>query len=598
MSLADEIALASGDDSQTKTKTKKERSLADQIEAAHVSVSNNNKQATESESYNPTGSDFENYAAGVGKSVYDVGRGSGQILRTGLSYLPNGEAMSDKMGLTTTADVDEAKKRDAALMKTKAGVVGDISGNVATTLLPFGAAAKGLNYAAKGLNLAAKVGVPLASTGASVATTGVKLSSMLANPTTYTAGAASGALNGALQPTGTGDNRLHNTAYGAAAGLVGNGLANTIGRVAVPVKNALSTTSQKSLQILRDAGLPIDLAQATGSSLLNTAKSSFTDNPFTKGAQLAANAVQGSAFTRAALRFIGADAPAGTREVMGATHDRIDNVFQDILNRNDIALKDTHISKIADVQKAALDESQSSVSNFANRLVGLVREDGTAPGQQVYNIKKDLDRLSSSPDTTLAYHARQLRSTVMDTIHESLSPTDQMAFAEVRGQFRDMKRIEPALDKSGTGEISPSMLANVFSQKANRAASIYGKGDQGLLELAQAGKQFLGDKTPNSGTTGRLTALGLPLLAGGAAGGASGYNGDYEGAISKAALGAGAMIVAPKIGQYIINGSGANRYMTQGIKNTMLRDMLQSPQNQELVGGAIRRLPGASISAQ
>ena len=52
-------------------------------------------------------------AAGLGKAVYDTGRGVGQ--RIG-DLLPGG--ISAALGLPTAADVDAARRRDAALMNT------------------------------------------------------------------------------------------------------------------------------------------------------------------------------------------------------------------------------------------------------------------------------------------------------------------------------------------------------------------------------------------------------------------------------------------------------------------------------------------------
>jgi hypothetical protein len=57
---------------------------------------------------------FDRGAAGAGKAIVDTVRGAGQWL-----------------GLTDRADVAESRKRDAALMNTTAGMVGNIGGNLA-----------------------------------------------------------------------------------------------------------------------------------------------------------------------------------------------------------------------------------------------------------------------------------------------------------------------------------------------------------------------------------------------------------------------------------------------------------------------------------
>src|SRR6476646_2339053 len=84
----------------------------------------------------PTASDptagmsgFDKFAAGLGKSVYDTGRGLGQALQT-LVSAPKGAE------LVPQQSVDEAKRLDAPLMKTGAGIGGNVVGNLLMTLGP------------------------------------------------------------------------------------------------------------------------------------------------------------------------------------------------------------------------------------------------------------------------------------------------------------------------------------------------------------------------------------------------------------------------------------------------------------------------------
>ncbi|UOF78611.1 hypothetical protein [Bacteriophage sp.] len=67
--------------------------------------------------------------AGAGKAFADTGRGVGQLLR---KVMPDKAA--DAIGLPTQADIDEAKRLDAPLMKTTAGKVGNVGGSVAIAL--------------------------------------------------------------------------------------------------------------------------------------------------------------------------------------------------------------------------------------------------------------------------------------------------------------------------------------------------------------------------------------------------------------------------------------------------------------------------------
>ena len=86
------------------------------------------------ETFNPTeGNSFlQNSMIGAGKAVVDTGRGVRQLL----SKIGIGDEKAIQQ------EIDDAKERDAALMSTGGGMVGNIGGQIAMTLLPGGAAVK------------------------------------------------------------------------------------------------------------------------------------------------------------------------------------------------------------------------------------------------------------------------------------------------------------------------------------------------------------------------------------------------------------------------------------------------------------------------
>ena len=539
--------------------------------------------STKPASISPLGSDIENFSAGAGKAVVDTGRGLKQLMDIPAQFLekkfPGLSAWGQSLGLpsaadsaeATNADVAQSRVTDAPLMKTKAGFSGNIAGNIATTIAPLG--------------LAAKAGTYIRGSDAAAA---------LMNPANYKSAILAGAMNGAIQPTIGDESKIANIGIGAIAGAGGNLATNMIGRVAQPVVNALSSAHEKAVSVLQNAGIPLDAAQKTGSTFLNKLRSGFSDNPFTAGAQKDLASAQQAGYNKAVLSSIGESASAATPEVMDAASRRINGVFSDVLNRNNVKITDPALSRIASVQAAATEEEKKPVAAIADRLMNAIQADGTIPGQAAYGIKKDLDRLAASPDTTLGYHAKQLRSALMDTINDSLSTTDQAAFSQARGQFRDLKRIEPAIDRMGNGDISAPKLANIMAQKANRGASLYGRGDQTLVDLAHAGNMLLPDKAPNSGSIGRgVMQMALPLAAGGAQGA---YTGDWE----KAALTAGGMYAVPKAAQYLVNSPATSQYLSQGMQGAMtpIRNFLQLPQTSNLIGGTIRRIPSSFESAK
>lgn len=128
----------------------------------------------------PTPQWLDRVLAGMGKAVYDTGRGIKQIATL------NG----------SQGEVNAAHTLDAPLMNTGAGVAGNVLGQIGTATLPGAAIAKG----AQGIPMLARAG------------------SALYAPQTVLEAAAGGALQGAVQPVPTGESRTLNAAIGAAGG--------------------------------------------------------------------------------------------------------------------------------------------------------------------------------------------------------------------------------------------------------------------------------------------------------------------------------------------------------------------------------------------
>lgn len=155
----------------------------------------------------------EKFAAGVGKSLFDTGRGAGQLL-----------------GLVDREDVDAARRRDAPLMDTGAGLAGNITGTVGQILAP-GAVAK----------LGTMVPQLANAPRALAALEAVKAASL---PNTIRGAAVQGAALGAIQPRGEGDSIGGNMAMGGLLGAGGAAIPRIPGAVsnlaarAMPAFNA------------------------------------------------------------------------------------------------------------------------------------------------------------------------------------------------------------------------------------------------------------------------------------------------------------------------------------------------------------------------
>lgn len=135
-------------------------------------------------------SSYSNAAAGAGKAMYDSARGIGQLA-----------------GTVSEEDVLKSRQRDAALMKTTAGQVGNVGGYAAQVIGP---------------------GAVLGSAGKTAASANMLKSAdvfnklrNLAFPSSLAGNMAQGAGLGFIQPTVEGESRLGNAGVGALAGGVG-----------------------------------------------------------------------------------------------------------------------------------------------------------------------------------------------------------------------------------------------------------------------------------------------------------------------------------------------------------------------------------------
>jgi len=178
----------------------------------------------QAEKINPTDdmSSGQLLAAGAGKAVADVGRGSKQMLAEKGNRMNLAQALSPQQQMTMQAwgkgdrlqqkvipdeglaginkEIADSRRLDAPLMDTGWGTTGNIGGNVLMTLPAL---------AIPGVN-------------------------------TYTGAAAMGGAVGALQPTTEGESRGVNTLVGAGAGLAGQGIGSAIGKAVNAAKGKVS----------------------------------------------------------------------------------------------------------------------------------------------------------------------------------------------------------------------------------------------------------------------------------------------------------------------------------------------------------------------
>jgi hypothetical protein len=520
---------------------------------------------------------LDKFMAGAGKSVVDTGRGLKQLGIEALDLVRPKQVQDLVAGTPAEqyrAQMSQVKAQDADLMGSGAGIAGNIAGTLATTMIPAGALSKvggAAGAAARGF----------------------------INPQTLRGAAAGGAALGAIQPVGTDDSRIANAGIGALTSGAGQALIKGLGRIAQPIKNALSPVDQKAVDTLKAAGVPLDAAQASGSQRAMQLKRFLADNPLTAGGQAGQAEKTAAGFTQAALKEIGEDASVADEAVLGRATQRIGQVFDDVAARNPIKVDDSLLTGIAEISDQATKELEGAQAAVIVRQADEIVAKGASgviDGKAYQNLKSTLDRISGGANQQIGHLARQLRSQLDEALQRSASDADYMALKTARKQYGNLQSIINAVNPDGN--VSPAKLYNAMNVKAfgQKKAMATGIGQKQLAKLAKAGKRVIPDRMPNSGTTPRaLLQLALPGAIG------AGYGAAQGGDLSDIAGYAAGGVAAPYLLQKAMNNPAAVEYLTQGLRGPTRNLLLASgttPANLLLRGAPTAGLLGLQTQQQ
>jgi hypothetical protein len=471
-------------------------------------------------------STFQKFAAGLGKSMVDTGRGVGQL-----------------MGLVSQQEIDESAKTDKALMGTTAGLIGNVGGQVAQMAIPGAGAAKGLQMAGLGGKLLAGGAIARAAAG--------------------------GASFAASQPVLTGNSRAENAAIGGLAGGAGQGAVSGLQALAKPAAAAMSPAVSQLAAKAEAMGIPISAAQLSDSKFVKTLASVLEKLPFT-GAGNTRTAQQQS-FNQAVSKTFGEDAPAITQQVYSNAKSRIGGEFERLSSQNSLNVSDGLLNKLVTLQDEAQrfgsNDTARAVASAIDELLSKADKSGVVPGKAYQSLDSKLGKMTKTGDEKAMYLA-QVRDAVRSSMDDSISKPDQAAWKLAREQYKNLKTIRDLVAKEGAdGNISPALLAGrMNSSPAGKEAMAMGRGGE-MGDLARIGQQFLKDKIPDSGTAGRLAAMG-----------AMGGGGYALGIDPKTLLLTAAGGATAGRGLNILLNSGAGRnFMLNGSQNANQLARLMSP---------------------
>lgn len=385
------------------------------------------------------------------------------------------------------------------------------------------------------MNRAAEKAAPFSAFLSNVGTAAPAM--ILPGANTVLGSAVIGGLTGAAQPTIDGESALQNTAIGTAAGGVGAGIARALGSATRPrVGN--------DQRLLTDSGIGLTPGQNAG-GVAKAIEDKATSLPIVgdiinSSRQRGIEDFNAAAIDRARLPGstaprVGRDALAGIRQELGAAYDAVLNRSQVDLNDQQFAAAINNLRQMAQALPA---QEQRAFDEILNREIGSrMAPNGVLSGENLQMAKSGLgqraDRFGTSTDAyqrDLGDAIRQAREELQDLVRRS-NPQNATELQAIDRAYANFKRLQRAASSvaAPNGVFTPAQLVNaVKAMDKSKDKRAFSEGTALLQDLAEAGKNVLPSKVPDSGTAGRLMSNvfslgGLTSLAGGLAGAIPAY---------------------------------------------------------------------------
>jgi len=381
---------------------------------------------------------------------------------------------------------------------------------------------------------------------------------VLADPTMFTPGGIvkSAALSGGANAMLDADPRLsasQKLQSGAGGAVLGAGTGALLGKIAKPIKNALTPEAQRLAQIAEAEGINLTAAQKTGSKGLSLLEAGFENLPFTAGRQARVAEKQFEELTGAALLKAGITAREATPEVIEKAYTRIGGQIGDITKSAAMPIDDVFVNDVVKV----IDEYANVIDPLRrpqfDAIVNEITSGQALKGEAYQKTRSQLGKMAKSLYNTDPNYANALEGVqdAMDNAMQRVLPADSaQALTKARRQYANLKTIMKAASSTSkdttAGMLTPAALQNAVKVN-NPLGYVTGAGD--LNDIARAGGMFLKKSIPDSGTASR-TAM-KDLLQGkigtAAIGGGAGYLADgQEGAMVGAGLGVGLPIAVQR----------------------------------------------------
>ena len=322
--------------------------------------------------------------------------------------------------------------------------------------------------------------------------------------------------------------KLKQIGEGAVGGVVGQKVGNVVG-------GAISPVAAKSLQTLRDAGIPLTMGQITG-GMGRTIENSLTSVPIVgdmiKGAQQRSfDALNRGAVNRA-LEPIGETLPdeiATGRPAVDYAAKKLSDAYENLLPKlsaqSDPQFSAEVLGHMANAASSLPDQQASQFWKIADGQIFKKMQNGGFDGQTLKGIESQLGTMAKGYNADPNFDNRTLGSMVgdlQDSVRDLVTRANPDAadqLSAINKGYANFARVRRAASSTGAidGVFTPAQLAAaVKASDGSVGKGAYARGTALMQDLSDAAKSILPSNVADSGTAGRGM---MGVLAGGLAGG-------------------------------------------------------------------------------
>ena len=381
----------------------------------------------------------------------------------------------------------------------------------------------------------------------------------------------------------------YGTTSGDSSERLKEGLLNAGMSSAMPVLNkAISPTLSADVEKLIKSGVNLTPGQIMGGAVRNI-EDKLTSVPLLGDAINYSRKKGIEEFNKAAygevLKPIGGKVPNVTgREGIDAVEKQLNNAYDKILPNITFQATPEFNANMANLRSMVGGLGQNAQTLFNSKIDNIIGsklapKTGMMDGIAFKQAESELGTLAKNYRSSPLASEKELGDAFLQAqaeLRSALKSTDPKVQAElgnINKGWANFTRLQTAGAKANTAEMfTPSQLAQAVRQgDTSVRKGAVARGNALMQDLSDAGVNVLPSKTPDSGTAGRLAAMGL--IGGGAYGAQQGY-------------------ITPEM--LAIGGAAALPYLP-GARKVMTSALTRRPDQAKIIAEQLRKVPSSAV---